>query len=288
MFDPKTNKFPYTEYTDQHYLKVEYKTHYVFDENYPYLDTSKKQKRRARWVRFLLYLIVFPVYAVKMGLRIRGRKNLKKHKEYLKDGAISVSNHVHMCDYICIMNALRHRKTNILVWAPNVNGESGKLIRSVGGIPIPEESMAATKAYIRAVGNLLNDHGWLHICSEGSMWEYYYPIRPFKKGAAHFAFRYNKPIVPIGFSYRKPGWIRRKIFKQIALFNVTIGEPLYIDQTLPKDEQIYDLTKRSHDAVCLLSGINPQDNIYEPVFNHDKRIDYYTTEYGVGYKKSRK
>ena len=82
----------------------------------------------------------------------------------------------------------------------------------------------------------------------------------------------------MAFSYRKPGWIRRKIFKQIALFTLTIGEPLFIDESLPKEEQIEDLTKRSHDAVCKLAGIDPNENIYPPIFNHNTRIDYYTTK----------
>ena len=288
MFDPKTNKFPYTLETDKHYLIVEKNKGLVFDENYPYIETKKSFKFKQWLVRILLYLIVFPVYAVKMGLRIKGRKILRKNKKLLKQGVISVSNHVHMCDYICIMNAIRPHKSNVLAWAPNINGENGTLIRLVGGIPIPEDSYRGTKEYIKAVGTVLNNSGWLHICSEGSMWEYYCPIRPFKKGAAHFAFRYNKPIIPMAFSYRKPGWIRRKIFKQIALFTLTIGEPLFIDESLPKEEQIEDLTKRSHDAVCKLAGIDPNENIYPPIFNHNTRIDYYTTKYGVGYTKSKK
>ena len=55
-----------------------------------------------------------------------------------------------------------------------------------------------------------------------------------------------------------------------------------------KEEQIEDLTKRSHDAVCKLAGIDPNENIYPPIFNHNTRIDYYTTKYGVGYTKSKK
>ena len=37
-FDPKTNKFPYTELTDKHYLQVKKNNGLVFDENYPYID----------------------------------------------------------------------------------------------------------------------------------------------------------------------------------------------------------------------------------------------------------
>ena len=35
-FDPKTNKYPYTELTDKHYLHVKKKNGLVFDEKYPY------------------------------------------------------------------------------------------------------------------------------------------------------------------------------------------------------------------------------------------------------------
>ena len=136
------------------------------------------------------------------------------------------------------------------------------------------------------MGKLLNAGGWLQIYAEGSMWEYYAPIRPFKYGASYLACKFDKPIMPLAFSYRKPGWIRRKIFGQIALFTVHVGEPFYANKELPHKEQVNDLTKRVHDEVCRLAGIDPEKNIYKPLFNNDTRIDYYTTEYGVGYKGS--
>lgn len=126
----------------------------------------------------------------------------------------------------------------------------------------------------------------LHVYAEGSMWEYYAPVRPFKRGAAHIAVDTDKPILPLGFSYREPGWIRKKIFHQIAKFTVTIGEPLFPDASLPEKERERDLTVRCRDAVCRLVGIDPQENLYPPVFDDSKRIDYYTDTYGVGYKGS--
>ena len=104
------------------------------------------------------------------------------------------------------------------------------------------------------------------------MWEYYAPIRPFKIGAASLAIKNDVPILPMAFSYRKPGWIRRKIFKQIALFTLNIGEPLKANPDLDKSSQIEDLTIRIHEAIVKLSG---QDkNIYEPLYKDSKRIDY--------------
>lgn len=288
MFDPKTDKFPYPVETDKHYLEVHMDRGYVFDTKYPYIDRSKWFRFRQGVVRFLLNIFVFHVATVRMGLRIEGRENLKKHRDVLKNGAVSVANHVHMWDYIAVMKAIRPFRSNLLAWAPNINGENGTLIRMVGGIPIPEGNTAATKTYLKVMRNLLiKDHGWLHIYSEGSMWEYYRPIRPFKRGASHIACDCGKPVLPLAFSYREPGWIRKHVFRQIAMFTLRIGEPLFPDKDLSPKEREKDLTNRTHDAVCTLAGIDPKENIYSPLFGEDsKRVDYYTSTYGVGYKGS--
>ena len=287
MFDPKTNRFPYPMETDRHYLTVHKNRGIVFDEKYPYVDKSKGFRFRQGLVRLLLNVIVFPLTRIRLGLKIRGRENLRKHREVLKNGAISVCNHVHMWDYLSVLRSVRPFRPYLLSWAPNINGENGTLIRMVGGIPIPERNIAGTKAYLRAIRKLLKeDGGWLHVYAEGSMWEYYAPVRPFKRGAAHIAVDTDKPILPIGFSYREPGWIRKKIFHQIAKFTVTIGKPLFPDASLPEKERERDLTVRCRDAVCRLVGIDPKENLYPPVFDDSKRIDYYTDTYGVGYKGS--
>ena len=286
MFDPRTKKFPYPVDTDKHYLVVKKNDGTIFDKDYPYVDKSFGFRFKQFLTRILLYIVVFPLSYIRMGLRVKGKKNLRQYKHIIKKGVLSCCNHVHMWDYIGIMNGVKPHKTNILAWAPNISGENGKMIRAVGGIPIPENDMKATFAYYNAVKDLLDNGGWLHIYPEGSMWEYYQPIRPFKHGVAYLSCKLNKPIIPLAYSYRKPGWFRRTFFKQIALFTLNIGTPLFKDETLPPEEQEEDLTRRIHAAVCDLAGIDPNENIYEPIFNNSKRIDYYTTEYGIGYKGS--
>ena len=284
VFDPKTNRYPYPEDTDRHYLRVHKNRGIRFDTTYPYVDKSLSFRFRQSVVRFLLHLIVFPVTRIRLGLRVEGRENLKKHRDVLQKGVVSCSNHVHLWDFLSILYAVRPFRPNVLSWAPNINGENGTLIRMVGGIPIPDTGLDATRAYVQAIHQLLADGGWLHVYAEGSMWEFYAPIRPFKRGASLIACENDKPILPLGFSYREPGWIRKHIFRQIACFTLRIGEPIFPDPNLPKKDRRNDLTRRSHEAVCRLAGIDPAENLYPPLFNDSKRIDYYTTEYGVGYK----
>ena len=274
-FDPKETRYPYTEYTDSHYLIVKKNKGIVFDEKYPYIDNSKKFKFGNFIVKFLLYLIAYLVMIIRMGLKVKGRRNIKLYKDVLKDGVVSVSNHVHLYDYMAIMYASRHFKTRVLVWDKNINGENGWLIRHVGGIPIPKDNLKGTRTYLKVVDDYLKNKGWLQIYAEGSMWEYYKPIRPFKKGASHIAIKAGKPILPMAFSYRKAGLIRRNIFKQKAVFTLNIGSPLYPDNNLIGLEQELEFTKRVHDEVCKLAYIDPKDNIYDAIYNDSKKIEYY-------------
>ena len=286
-FDPKTNRFPYPEDTDRHYLIVKKDKGIVFDAEYPYVDRSKAFLRKQNLLRALLRVIMFPLCTIRLGLKIEGRENLKKNRELLSGGVVSVSNHVHMWDYLAITKAICPVRPNVLSWAPDINGEFGTLIRLTGGIPIPETGISATKAYLKAINKLLTeDHEWLQIYAEGSMWEYYAPVRPFKTGAIRIAIDCDKPVLPMGFSFREPGRIRKTIFRQIATITLRIGEPILPDRTLPIIERRKEMTVRCHEAVCRLAGIEPGENIYPPLYDQSKRIDYYTTEYGVGYKGS--
>ncbi len=275
MFDPKTKKFPYPEITDQHYLVIKKNRGIVFDADYPYVDRSPAFRFKQMLFRIPLRLIVLPMTRIKLGLKIKGKSSLRKNKELLSGGAVTCSNHVHLWDYLAILNVFKPKKTHVIVWAPNVNGESGDLVRMVGGIPVPESGIAATRAELSAVEEALNNGDFVQMYAEGSMWEYYCPIRPFKRGFAYLSCRTGKPVVPMAFSYREPGWIRKHIFRQIALFNLAVGGPLRADESLNPRERETDLIVRTHRAVCELAGIDPDKNIYGPVFDNTRRVDYY-------------
>lgn len=278
MFDPKPTKYPYPINTDEHYMKIKKNNGLVLTKDYPYVDESFSFKFKQFWIRIVLIVIVFPLSYFKLGLRIKGRKNLKKYKQELKNGAITISNHVHKWDFIAINKALRYRFPRVIVWGNNVRSEDAFLIRMMGGVPVPENNLGAMVAFNSAIENYLKKGGFLQVYPEGSMWEYYMPIRPFKRGAASIAIRNNKPVLPMAFSYRKPSKLRQILFKMPAVFTLKVGEPIFPDPNLDRREQEIDLTKRMHQAVVDLAGI--KENLYEPVFDNSKRIDYYTDSYG--------
>ena len=266
----KTIQYP--EYTDMHYIEKKKVKDITFDENYPYVDNSFGFKFKRFFIRCGLRLIVFPFCRIKLGLKIEGRKNLKKNKKIIKNGVISCCNHVHMWDYICIMKAVRGYKPHFISWKENITGESGGLVRLVGGIPIPD-SMKALRKYNEDLDKLMNSGGWLHIYPEGSMWEFYDKIRPFKRGLAFYAMKYNKPILPMAIKYRKASFLRRVILRRDWSFTITIGDLIYNNLDLDKKEQEIDLIKKCHMEVCKLAGIEYKDNKYEAIFNNSKRID---------------
>lgn len=273
-FDPKPTKYPYPELTDGHYLVVKKDSGEVFDKDYDFIGTGRKYRFLSAIVRLGLNALVFPGTRLFLGLKVKGRENLKKHKDVLSNGFVTAANHVHLYDYVMEMYALRPRRSRILSWRKNLTGENKFFVRYSGGIPIPDTDAKASAAMVKSVVGYLKNGGWLHVCAEGSMWEYYMPIRPFKTGAAHFAYLAGVPVLPLAFSYREPKGLY-KLFGKKALFTLTIGEPMYANSELSRMEAIEDLTKRLHEEVCRLAGIDPKDNIYPPVFNNTHRIDYY-------------
>lgn len=280
-YDPMPTQYLFPEITDEHYLPVKHKEDIDFNEDYPYVDYSFSYRLKESLMRILTVGLAFPVMRTRCLLKVEGRENLKKHRDVIKNGLVSVVNHVFIWDFIAIMYAVRGYRPWIPVWDVNMRGENRKLIRYNRGIPLPTESRRATAAFAHALDRLLSEEKqWVHFSAEGSMWEYYMPIRPFKKGAFTFAVRNGKPVLPMAFSYRKPkGW--QKIFWRRPLLTLHIGEPIFPDLSLNKVQATEKLAKAAHAEVCRLAGIDPEENIYEPIFNNSKRIDYYTDTYGV-------
>ena len=252
----------YPEKPDDHMVEVINLREITIDENYPFLDKSFK----FRFMRFLVYLgifaLVFPISLIRYGIKIEGREILRKHRKLLKDGAMTVSNHVQRWDFLFIAQAIRYRTMYFPAWKEHLRGPDAALIRFAGGIPIPE-TISTIKCFNRAFDEIHDKKIWIHAYPESTRFDYFVPIRPFKKGVFTMAQRYNLPVIPLAISYRKShfpftiiNFFRSlKGGQKLPLITVRIGEPILLDKTLDRKEAVQKLRKECHEAMIRLAGI---------------------------------
>lgn len=242
----------------------------AIDEHYPYVDDSAWYRFKTKWgYAFVLKLCLNTMLHVKMGLRIRGREVLKKHREGLKNGAITIANHVYRLDCPCVLLAVRAKHTTrIPMFAPNFRTKDSFFLNLVGGVPIPEPEagLSAMKKFNEAFDEFHRRGWWFHIFPEACRWDMYKPLRPFQKGAFTMSYKYNKPLLPCVITYRE----RKGIFrlfgpKDLPLLTVTIGEPIYPDTTQPRKMEVDRLREVAHAQMQQMAGIthNPWPATWE-------------------------
>lgn len=262
--------YTYPDKSDEHMISVKHLRDTHFDENYQYLPKGFWHKLKRFAFRIVLRLLAVPVCTIRHGLKVHGRKNLKKYKKELKNGAVTIANHVFMWDYIAVLRAIRPHIGYFPGWKINYEGPNGPLIRWAGGIPVPTDNMRAMAKFKKAIDEVLESNKWLHFYPEGSMWFYYPDIRPFKKAVFKFAVRYNKPIIPLGFTFRpRKGLL--KLFSKNPLVDLTVGTPIFPDTSLDVFQATEKLHKEAYHQMQVLCGIKPGD----PTYNVDQNIDNY-------------
>ena len=262
--------YEYPDACDGHMITVRKVRNLTFDTHYPYLDRRRRFKflRGIYWI--LLNLIVFPVCRLSHGLRIYGKKHLKKHKKALKNGAITVSNHVFYWDYLCVLKAIRPHLAYFPAWTDNLEGPCGKLIRLSGGIPVPTQSVHAMMHFNRAIETVLEEGKWLHFFPEGSMWFFYPDIRPLKKAVFQYAVKFGKPVIPISMSFRPRRGLTR-LFTKKPCVDLHVGEPLFPDPALSPQEAAEALRRDAYHMMQEMNGIHPGD----PTYNTDQEPSHY-------------
>lgn len=225
-----------------------------FDDSYPYLDKSLKFKI---W-HFLIYLATwvaaFPLNWIRFGIRIEGRERIRRNLKLFANGVMTVCNHVHRWDMICVLQAMRYRKAWIPMYAQPFRGKDGFLMKNIGGIAIPEEK-SGLRAFDTALNELHSKKQWIHIFPESCSWKFYAPLRPFKIGAFNMAYRYSLPIVPMILTFRpRTGW--RKLFcNGEPLITIHVGDPIIPDTGAPRKDEAARMRDAAHKAMLDMAGI---------------------------------
>ncbi|MBR4016887.1 MAG: 1-acyl-sn-glycerol-3-phosphate acyltransferase [Oscillospiraceae bacterium] len=262
--------YEYPEKCDAHMIDVKHLRDVHLDENYPYLQKSAwfKCQRGLLWIcqQTILPIVMWVVH----GLRIHGKEKLKQHKDLLNNGLMTISNHVFMWDYICLMVALRPRLGFFPAWKINLEGPNGPLIRMAGGIPVPTDSLRPMIQFKKAMEEVLDQGKWMHFFPEGSMWFYYPDIRPLKKAVFKYAVTFDRPILPLTFSFR-PRTGLWKLLGKTPLVDLNIEDPIYHDRQLPKLAAVKKMQSDAYRIMQQMNGIYPGD----PTYNEDLNLENY-------------
>ena len=262
--------YVYPDQSDQHMIHVPHLWDVELNETYPYLQKSLWFKFQRGFMWTFLNVFMFHLLCLTHGLKIHGRENLKKYKDELKDGFISVANHICMWDFICIMKAMRPRLGYFPAWKTNLEGPNGPLIRMAGGIPIPTGRLACMKKFKDAMEEVLESDKWMHFYPEGSMWFFYPDIRPLKKAVFQYAVKYDRPLFPLVFTFRPRNWFLR-IFSKNPAVDLTIGQPVRHLPELSRSEATVELQKRVYHIMQGMAGVHSGD----PTYNTNLDIDSY-------------
>ena len=152
-----------------------------FDETYPFLDKSLKFKLFHTLIYLIAWLVAFPLNRIRFGLRIEGREKILRNRKLFKDGVMTVCNHVHRWDMVCVLQAMRYRMAWIPMYAEPFNGKDGFKMKYVGGLPIPD-NFGGLREFNRALDTLHERGKWIHVFPESCSWKFYAPLRPFRTG----------------------------------------------------------------------------------------------------------
>ncbi|MBO7480393.1 MAG: 1-acyl-sn-glycerol-3-phosphate acyltransferase, partial [Bacteroidales bacterium] len=226
----------------------------TFDGTYTYLDKSLKFRIVRGAVYLVACILAFPLNRIRFGLKIEGREKIRRNRKLFADGVMTVCNHVHRWDMICVMQAMRFRKPWIPMYAQPFRGKDGFIMKAVGGIAIPEDR-SGFREFDKALDELHERKQWLHIFPESCSWKFYAPLRPFKMGTFNMAYRYSLPVLPLMITFRpRTGW--RKLFgKGEPLVTIHVGDPIVPDTTSPRKDETARIRDLAHKNMLDMAGI---------------------------------
>lgn len=206
------------------------------------------------YILFTTWFVVFPINRIRYGLRIEGREKIRQYRKCFTNGMMTVCNHVHRWDMLCVLQAMRYRKAWIPMYAQAFNGKDGFLMKHIGGIAIPD-NYSGLRKFDQALDELHSKKQWIHIFPESCSWYNYAPLRPFKTGAFNMAYKYALPIIPMVITFRpRTGW--RKIFSDSGpLLTIHVGDPIVPDLSAPRKEETARLRDLAHKTLLDMAGI---------------------------------
>lgn len=216
---------------------------------FDYLRTKPLQTM-GYWVfRLFCDIAAFIVGRLFLGLRIEGRRTLRK----LKGGFITIANHVQMLDCGMVLEALAgHRVYFVSIEENFALAGLGHFVRWAGAVPLPKD-LRVLREQADALAEALGQGDVVHVYPEGFLDPYHTGLNPFGSGAFHLAVKSDVPIVPFAICQRPRRGLWR-ILKRRPCFTLKVLSPLYPDQSLKHGKAVADLMERSYRSLGTALG----------------------------------
>lgn len=196
-----------------------------------------------RLVRWLIFHIFPPVFRLIYGYRVVG----KTPDNVVREGCVSVCNHVHMLDCVMLACAFRENIMQFLTLASNMRiPVAGRIVKLMGGIALPSD-LAAWRGVCERIGNAMDGGQVLQIYPEGELESGCRELREFRPGAFIFAVKYRRPVIPcvLRFYPRYKGE-RRKRRDGLEL---VILPPVYPDERLSGKRAAQQMQKQVYERM---------------------------------------
>jgi 1-acyl-sn-glycerol-3-phosphate acyltransferase len=174
-------------------------------------------KLKRFFIRLTGILVGESVVYFRYHLRIEGKAILREHKALLKEGYITVANHVFPLDCLAVSAIRFFRVPEFPIWQDGFESSSGGMYQAYGGFPVVKTPYGLEKSY-QCMKDVLLEKKWLHVYPEAACWYYYVPFREFLNGTFRLAYETGAPIFPMAFSFP-----RKKRPGQIILFKGAVG-----------------------------------------------------------------
>lgn len=215
---------------------INYENMSKLPEDYDYKPKNPLFKIYRAIIKSVMYLIGPLVNYVGFGIKIKGRKNLRK----VKNG-ITISNHVHYLDSLWNFQAMSFKNFYITgAEHNNKKGLFGATMKAGGFLPL-SSSLSNNKKFNECLGQIFENGGFVHFYPEQSLWLKYEQSRPLKKGAFHYASKFNVPIIPMIICFKKSYSIKK--YRVV----VNICKPIYPDPNLSVAENTTNLLKQAQE-----------------------------------------
>lgn len=195
---------------------------------------------------FIIFPILIPYFYLIRGVKVQGKKNVKK----IKRGAITISNHVHTLDVVLNGIAVFPKKTLFTSIPANFHIPVAGRIIGLLGAPIPMTPLE-TKVFLVNLQEKLINGKLIHFYPEGNLVPKNPELDEFKRGAFVLAEEASVPIIPIRINFVRKHRMKFPFFFKHRLV-INVGKPIYPNIFLNKREAIADLHERAFAQMELL------------------------------------